>query len=202
MAKEPPYPQAEAKRAIIVKQLISGRPVAIQETHWTTDCEAVWTALFPGARLYSSPARKGPRGGPQGGVAVLVPDSWQERNFKIHVSGCCVDVTAINHQGDVTRIINVYAPPDSRTEVLEAISESRLTPPEERADQTYLVGDFNLDLHFPRGPGEQRDVEKIQEVTQCLGLNPISEGKPTYAGYRGSAAIDHVFADKKKALGP
>ena len=76
--RSPHTPQAEAKRAIIVKQLIAGRPVAIQETHWTPDCEAVWAALIPGAKLYSSPARKGPRGGPQGGVAVFVPDSWQE----------------------------------------------------------------------------------------------------------------------------
>ena len=59
--------KAVAKREAIQKLVVAGNIVCLQETHWSKEDAATWTASFPGARLYANPARKGRKGGPQGG---------------------------------------------------------------------------------------------------------------------------------------
>ena len=65
--------QNASKRATIRHWLDAGRLVLLQETHWdAADC-AIWASAFPAATAYATPAGRGPRGGPQGGVAAIVP---------------------------------------------------------------------------------------------------------------------------------
>ena len=71
----PPHTdQAMGKRALIRHWLEAGRIVLLQETHWTDVDIAVWETAFPAATVLAAPATLGPRGGPQGGVAILLPE--------------------------------------------------------------------------------------------------------------------------------
>ena len=64
------------KRATVRRWLDQGRIVALQETHWSLIDVSTWASLLPGCSVVASPARPGPAGGPQGGVALLVPDRF------------------------------------------------------------------------------------------------------------------------------
>eukprot|EP00969_Alexandrium_andersonii_P346384 15312267-Alexandrium_andersonii.AAC.1 len=61
----------KAKRRRVRDLLSSGHVVALQETHWSGEEAALWAGQFPLAQLVHSPCRRGPRGGPQGGVRAL-----------------------------------------------------------------------------------------------------------------------------------
>ena len=65
--------RAAAKHAELGRALRGGSVVLLQETHWTLAAAAQWGGLFSAAQVAHSVARVGPRGGPQGGVAVVVP---------------------------------------------------------------------------------------------------------------------------------
>ena len=64
---------AAAKRAAIERLLLNGQLVMTQESHWAPAGAAVWEPVFPGVSLAFTPARPGPAGGRQGGVAMFVP---------------------------------------------------------------------------------------------------------------------------------
>eukprot|EP00974_Lingulodinium_polyedra_P033230 3196439-Lingulodinium_polyedra.AAC.1 len=50
----------------------------LQETHWLSGAEAVWSSgVLTDVAVVSSAARPGARGGPSGGVAVLLPHPWR-----------------------------------------------------------------------------------------------------------------------------
>ena len=69
----------------------AGKIVAIQETHWLAGDAGVWGGLFPGAEVISSCARNGERGGPCGGVAILIPARYEVIESAVIVPGYCVE---------------------------------------------------------------------------------------------------------------
>ena len=76
--------------------------------------------LFSGAQVAHSVARVGPRGGPQGGVAVVVP--FPRRIIKVRemVPGCVLEVVIVVC-GTRRRAASIYLPPDGRSQVLDAL---------------------------------------------------------------------------------
>eukprot|EP00974_Lingulodinium_polyedra_P036304 3481340-Lingulodinium_polyedra.AAC.1 len=61
----------------------------IQVTHWDAPAAATWkVGLIPHARIAATEARPGPRGGKQGGVAIVCPAPQRQR---VLVPGCAVE---------------------------------------------------------------------------------------------------------------
>ena len=85
--------QAACKRAVILHLALAGHIISLQETHWTAQSQATWKAAFPGCNVIGSPAREGPRGGPQGGVAIIVPARYSITASRTLVEGCAIEAT-------------------------------------------------------------------------------------------------------------
>ena len=77
---------------------------------------------FPQRRVAFSLARPGPAGGPQGGVAGVVPHQWEVIGACELVRGACVQATAQKRgTGDQSiRIQSLYIPPDDKEAVVQA----------------------------------------------------------------------------------
>ena len=111
---------AGAKRNIVLRCLDQRNIVVLQETHWTEQTQALWETLFPGTQVVATNARPGPKGGPQGGVAILVPHPYDIVEQRVIVQGCAVeaDVRLKATDSETFTIRGVYLPPDSRRETL------------------------------------------------------------------------------------
>ena len=83
--------QGYMKRQRIMRGLGAGRVVALQETHWQGDSAAVWHGLFPGVEVLSTHTCSSARGGPCGGVAILVPGRYCVVNSEVIVPGYCME---------------------------------------------------------------------------------------------------------------
>jgi len=116
-----------AKREVLRRLLEAGRVVLVQETHWTAADAAVWHARFPAAHLRHSEATEGPRGGPQGGVAVLVPQALTVLSNRVLVPGRAIEVTVRLESGPA-RFLSVYLPPTDREGTRRALVEARGEP--------------------------------------------------------------------------
>ena len=116
---------------------------------------------FSAGQVVHGEARIGPRGGPQGGVAVLVLRPHKVIESKVIVPGCVLEVTvAISGSERRAVFVSIYLPPDSRREVIDAM----LPAARPVADAVYAGGDVNLQAHAPRGDNddnEQVDVERL-----------------------------------------
>ena len=88
--RDPHTKKAGIKRAILVKMAVKGVVVAIQETHRDPAAEQAWEALLPDTRIVSTGATVGPRGGPQGGVALVIPREHELLEWKVLKEGCGV----------------------------------------------------------------------------------------------------------------
>ena len=82
-----------AKRVELGRALRAGSVVLLQETHWTAEAAAQWGGLFSAAQVAHSVARTGPRGGPHGGVAVIVPPPQRILVTRELIVGCALEVT-------------------------------------------------------------------------------------------------------------
>ena len=83
---------AAAKRAVVLRHLLRGRIIALQETHWDEAVAARWGALFPGSVVLAAPARPGPNGGRQGGVAIILPAGYRCVSHRTLYEGCALEV--------------------------------------------------------------------------------------------------------------
>eukprot|EP00972_Heterocapsa_arctica_P094670 13958420-Heterocapsa_arctica.AAC.1 len=86
------------------------------------------------------PARPGPGGGHQGGVAILLPHPIEVISSRILVPGCAVEciVRLPKTTADIA-IWSVYLPPEDREAVLTSLEAH--APPQ--GMDTFLAGDFN-----------------------------------------------------------
>ena len=105
--------QAARKKGPIAAAAARGDICLLQETHWYPRDAALWGGLFPQATLYHSPARPGPEGGPQGGVAILLPSTWEVQDVTALVPACALQVTARRRaRGSAAiRFHSIYFPP-------------------------------------------------------------------------------------------
>ena len=104
--------RALAKKAAIGKVLRSGSVVLLQETHWTECAAAQWGGLFAAAQVAHAPSRLGPRGGPQGGVAVIAPHPHRILSSRILVPGCAIEaVLALDGGERRAAFVLLYLPP-------------------------------------------------------------------------------------------
>ena len=102
--------QAAAKRALVRRWLETGRVVLLQETHWSEADIAVWQTSFPAATVLASAAAAGPRGGPQGGVAILLPAEFQVTSRAELVPGFALEAHVTHSTRPAMRLVSVYLP--------------------------------------------------------------------------------------------
>ena len=118
--------RAAAKHAELGRAFTGGNVVLLQETHWTLAAAAQWGGLFSAAQVAHSVARMGPRGGPQGGVAVVVPFPHRVIRTREIVPGCVLEVlVAVRGTQRQVAFVSLYFPPDGRGHVLDAPAGSR-----------------------------------------------------------------------------
>ena len=148
---------------------VKGVVVAIQETHWDPAAEQAWEALLPDTRIVSTGATVGPRGGPQGGVALVIPREHELLEWKVLKEGCGV-AAKIRRKGEEEHgwYISAYAPPEHQLSTVKDIARNAKTAVEEDGGgggghRVLLGGDLNCDLNGPRHDKERKDGEAIQE---------------------------------------
>ena len=193
--------KAAAKRSILVQLLLDGHVVLLQETHWTDQSAAQWGGHFPTASVISSSSRPGPRGGPQGGVAILVPRQFRVTGHREVVPGCCVEATL--RRGDAaedsptTTVRSLYLPPDSRQEILGQLAAD---PALGAADRTslYIAGDVNIQVDDPRNPEEERDARALEDYLAACGATRVPGVGPTRNG-ASRTSLDIVAAPSTSA---
>ena len=109
-----------SKRNVVMRRILRGQPVLLQETHWTDAHASQWDRLFPTAAVYASPAST-PRGEkPTGGVATLLPRGWECVSSRTLFPGCALEVVA-RHGGRTVCFWNLYLPPSDQSSVLHAL---------------------------------------------------------------------------------
>ena len=162
-----------AKRALIRGWLEHGRIVVLQETHWSDLDEKVWASLLPACKVYASNARPGRLGGPQGGVAVLVPDRYSVSECRVLAPGLAVAVRICGSDDDGW-LVGAYFPPgcqmEAATELRQALAG--LQP------VTFFAADVNLCVDEPRH-GEEPAVNALLGLLQAAQLRPILIDGPT-----------------------
>ena len=122
------------RRARLTDAVVRGCIVAVQETHWTPGHCDLWAGAFATGRVLSAPARPGPEGGHQGGVAILVPIAYTILGHRILLPGCCLEATLQRPGDDAPFCVrSLYLPPDDRHAVLAALAA--LPPPPTRASR-------------------------------------------------------------------
>ena len=120
--------------------------MCLQETHWDTAAIAIWETLFPTAAVVAAPATQGPRGGPQGGVAVLLPAGLTLQSRNTLAAGAGIEVVAADPTGQTRRYVSLYLPPGQQRQTLDILVRTlRWT-----STATVACGDFNLQLEAPR----------------------------------------------------
>ena len=179
--------RAAAKHAELGRALRGGNVVLLQETHWTAAAAAQWGGLFSAARVAHSVAREGPRGGPQGGVAVVVPLPHRILETREVVPGCVLEVVfAVCGTQRRVSFVSIYLPPDGRNQVLDALQGMEAPA----APEVYAGGDVNMQLHAPRDDGERDDGERLQAILARWGSCSIDDGRVTRRSRTSQASLD------------
>ena len=130
--RSPHTSRGTTKLKELTELLLAGTIVAVQETHWTEADAAVWGGLFPGSQVASSPASRGPRGGPQGGVALLIPHPWVVLQVREVLPGRYLEADVAQGPGpDAPRltVASFYAPPEHRSATIRDLANSSPPPP-------------------------------------------------------------------------
>ena len=146
------------KRSAVRQWLEAGRIVFLQETHWSEADLAVWGACFPASTLLAAHAVLGPRGGPQGGVAILLPQGMAVLSHRVLVPGCALEV-CVELDGRRARLLSLYLPPGEQRRVLPVLASSL---PEDGA-ALFAAGDANLQFARPRA-GEAEAAAEWREL--------------------------------------
>jgi hypothetical protein len=146
----------------------------------------VWAGLFPGSAVVASPARTGPNGGPQGGVAILVPTPHTLLRSLELVPGC--GVAAWIRTGEVREVmvLSIYLPPDDRVNVLRALQENF---PPSRNCPVFLAGDINFQADAPRSVGERELASTLNAWLMQLDLLSLVDF-PTHASDGRLTSLD------------
>ena len=191
-AVSPHTPQAAAKREQLRRWLEAGRPVLLQETHWRQEDVAVWRTLLPAATVIASAATDGPRGGPQGGVAILLPPAYQAVGAPLRVPGCAVAVEVAGPHGRL-RLVSLYLPPGRQDEALGATEA--LIPAE--GPPLVVAGDINTQMDEPR-EGEEERVARLRSFLEERGAIPVDGPRITRRGRQGTC-LDLIAAPATQA---
>ena len=179
------------KKAAIERRLLEGRVVALQETHWDEAAVEVWAGLFAQARVAAAPARPGPLGGPQGGVAGIVPFPLVLESSAVLADGCAVEARVWDPASRAAfRVRSVYFPPGARREALDSLVRARGA----EAEPLFEFGDINLDVNGPRGDDEREDLVSYSAYLRREGSVRLEWAGPTRRGGQGAPACLDVAA--------
>ena len=188
---EPP-----GKKAVIERLTGNNTVALLQETHWDGEAEAFWTSwLFAHTDIVSSPARDGPLGGLQGGVAILCPHPAKIIAHRIIVPGCIIEATIDRGDGRPPEAyISTYIPPGCLTEVLDTLD--RTDPP---GCGKVMGGDLNFDTDGPRDPEEDKAATLLHATLERWGMALIDNVHPTHRDCHGARKIDFLATDRNQA---
>ena len=144
--------------------------------------------------VMTMPAIEGPRGGPSGGLAWLVPQNLGFDNIRapVTVVDGLLGVLHLSYLGLPLALINVYAPPDDRRQgTIGALK--RLMDQQDFGDAIPLkAGDLNIDPHRKEDAGAWAEVSQIMARH---GQVPLLKGTKTHCSTEGRFTnIDHAFA--------
>eukprot|EP00974_Lingulodinium_polyedra_P011005 1059780-Lingulodinium_polyedra.AAC.1 len=91
----------------------------LQETHWAKATAPVWASgVFPHTAVVQTCARQGPRGGAQGGTAILIPSPLELISWSELVPGCAVSArTRDPSTGQEATRVSLYFPPGQQLTV-------------------------------------------------------------------------------------
>ena len=195
---DPASAAAAVKRAAIERLLLGGQLVMIQESHWGPADAAVWEPAFPGAGLAFTPARPGPAGGRQGGVAIFVPVTWTLTSWRTLVEGCAVEAVVVDPFGNLARTWCVYFPPGAQADVLQELNGLAAAEGVSAPD-TILAGDLNFDFWNPRDSEERARAEEMAVLLDTLGAAPLPCGQATRRGRAADSSIDLLAAPVRAA---
>ena len=123
--------------------------MTIQETHWSVGDMAIWGGLFAGAEVVATEARPGPNwGGPQGGVAIVIPVRYEVLRRRTVIPGLCAEAT-IRRRVDLARttwaVQSLHLPPDERRNATAACVDNI-----GRGEEALYVGcDLNMQVQSP-----------------------------------------------------
>ena len=102
---------------------------------------------------------RGPRGGPSGGVAIILPQGYFLDSWRVLVDGYAVEVLAHQQGADTARFVSLYLPDGGQRLVAQQIRRS-LTQDDR---PSFFSGDFNLQYFEPRA-GEQEAVSEVASL--------------------------------------
>ena len=177
------------KKAMIGNCLSKGRIVCVQETHWGQSAKLLWENLFPATQVIAATARKGPAGGPQGGVAIILPPGIRSESHNIIAEGIAVEAIFKPPQAkQEIRVVSMYLPPDSRLEDARTI-QRQIRPFE---GDTYFAGDFNIDLEEPRGSHENEIMKVINDIFGANSSILLPGHEKTRLGRKSDARLDGI----------
>ena len=181
----------ERAAAELGRVLRAGNVVLLQEAHWTPATATQWGGLFKATQVAHAVARVGPRGGPQGGVAVVVPHPHRVLGNRVLAPGCALEVM-VAARGTERRVafVSVYLPPDSRRKILANLHAM----PRPDALEVYPGGGVNLQLHAPRDDDQHENAELVQSIVAAWGACPGGTGRATRRGRSTHAALDFLAA--------
>lgn len=113
---DPLTPAAMKKRWVLERILARQQVILLQETHWNEQQGAVWgSGLMAHTVVVIAPARTCPlHGGPQGGVAILVPQPLVVVHQAIMVPGCVVQARIREPAPLAFTFVSIYPSPTER----------------------------------------------------------------------------------------
>ena len=202
----PTSTNSAVKRHRVLDACLRGHVVVLQETHWNAVDAQMWEKSFAGCTLVALPARLGPGGGQQGGVAVLLPPGYVYKGRSVVVPGCVMDVffdlppamvqaLGDSHPGASSpdtvgwapfAVRAVYIPPDDRTATVLAMRDQPMGP----CGNRYLFGDLNFDYASPRDAQEERLTAALDSLCDTEGLVLMLDVGNTYASGDTVSRID------------
>jgi hypothetical protein len=174
---DPGSVQGRGKKTALLRKLRGAVVVCVQETHWREIDAGVWSGLFPGTAVVASPARAGPNGGPQGGVAILVPAPHTLLRWEEFVPGCGLAAWVRTDEGREVMVLSIYLPPDDRVNVLRALQENF---PSTSNCPVFLAGDVNFQSDAPRSALERELASTLNTWLMELDLLALVDF-PTHA---------------------
>ncbi|MFM7978115.1 MAG: hypothetical protein ACKPKO_02270, partial [Candidatus Fonsibacter sp.] len=152
---------------------------------------AQWGGLFAAATVACSVVRQGPRGGPQGGVAIVAPHPMRLCSSRELVLGCTVLAEVALSDGDErVLLLSLYLSTDSRREVIDALEAL----PDMVGRPLYIAGDINMQLAGPRDDGEHDDTQRLLRLLTGWAVCPAGSTRPTRRANLAAPHLDVVAA--------
>ena len=190
------------KRGVLRRLTASGALLGLAETHWDSAHIALWRTLFPGAEVRASPARVGPRGGPQGGVALVIPNGITIEGDSVtppECGGCAICTIIRLANGTRQRMIVLYLPPGKQVALLHALT-AWARGLEVFDGTTFVSGDLNIDPHKSETEQERTLLTSLHDFEEAMHIRSITINGPTRIAGTQEVTLDYLGVSPQSTL--